>query len=141
MPAKIKNKHRLWQARHKAGLEQKQVALLLGHRSTDQISRYERGTRTPTLKTALKLEIIYGIPVRLLFQEHYEQSRRESAESNERHHLKVRLEERSRLTPQERLEHEKFCSYAELLKLPRPTLLELETVRRHVISLMRAAQR
>ncbi len=141
MPAKIKNKHRLWQARHKAGLEQKQVALLLGHHSTDQISRYERGTRTPTLKTALKLEITYGISVGLLFQELYEQCRREVAESNERHRLKAALEDHSRLTPQERLEQEKFCSYAELLKLPRTTGLELETVRRHVITLIRAAQR
>lgn len=51
------------------GLEQKQAAFLLGHKSTTQLSRYERGGRIPSLRTALKLESAYATPLRVLFSE------------------------------------------------------------------------
>ncbi|HHT9126723.1 MAG TPA: helix-turn-helix domain-containing protein [Candidatus Brocadiia bacterium] len=57
----------MWITRKKVGLAQKQVAFLLGHKNTTQLSRYEHGTRIPSLKTALKLEIAYAKPLRLLF--------------------------------------------------------------------------
>ena len=61
----------LWQARQRSGLTQKTIAHLLGRKFTDEISRYENGQRIPTLQTALKLEIIYRVPIRLLFYEKY----------------------------------------------------------------------
>lgn len=62
---KIKNCLRLY--RKKQGLSQKQVAYLMGFKATTSISRYEHGTKQPSLDNALKLEIIYYTPVAFLF--------------------------------------------------------------------------
>ena len=62
----------LWRVRKSRGLGQKQVAWLLRHRSSNLISSYERGERTPNLETALKLAVIYGCDVGDLFPEHCE---------------------------------------------------------------------
>ena len=39
----------------------------MGHKDTSQISRYERGTRTPSLETALEIAVAYEAPVERLF--------------------------------------------------------------------------
>lgn len=65
----------LWRSRHRLGLEQKQVAKLLGHHSSDAISRYERGINLPSLKNVIKLIIIYQTPLERLFPEHFQCSR------------------------------------------------------------------
>ncbi|HEY0427475.1 MAG TPA: helix-turn-helix transcriptional regulator [Pyrinomonadaceae bacterium] len=57
--------------RKRLGYEQKQIALLLGHKNTYQISRYETGQRIPNLKEAAKLSMLYGLPVRTLFQRYF----------------------------------------------------------------------
>ncbi|MDQ6785849.1 MAG: helix-turn-helix transcriptional regulator [Acidobacteriota bacterium] len=48
--------------RKRLGYEQKQIAVLLGHKSTYQICRYETGQRIPSLKEAIKLSLLYGLP-------------------------------------------------------------------------------
>ena len=53
------------------GFSQKRVALLLGHKTTTHVSDYERGRRLPSLKTALKLEIILRIPIAFVYGEQY----------------------------------------------------------------------
>ena len=58
--------------RHR-GLLQKQLAVLLGHRSHRCISHYESGTALPTLETALLLEIALGIRLPELYTDLYEQ--------------------------------------------------------------------
>lgn len=62
-------KNNLWQYRKRMGFSQKQVAFLLGHKSTWPISDYERGKRLPTLTTALKLGIILRVPPDFLYQD------------------------------------------------------------------------
>ncbi|MCD9187024.1 MAG: helix-turn-helix domain-containing protein [Pyrinomonadaceae bacterium] len=57
--------------------EQKQIALLLGHKTIHQISRYETGQRIPSLREAMKLSILYGFPIHKLFSRHYQQCREE----------------------------------------------------------------
>ena len=57
-------KNRLWLYRKKMGYSQKVVAQLLGRKSSARICDYERGKFLPSLETALKLEIILGIPLR-----------------------------------------------------------------------------
>lgn len=57
----------LWIARKRAGLPQKWVASLLGHHSLSQVSEYECGRKLPGLRTALKLELIYGTPLEKLY--------------------------------------------------------------------------
>jgi len=59
----------LWTSRRQKGLSQKRVAYFLGHKSTSQLSNYERGAKHPNLVNALKLEIIYHTPVVFLFDD------------------------------------------------------------------------
>jgi transcriptional regulator with XRE-family HTH domain len=59
--------HYLKAERKRASLTQADVAALFGIESASKISRYERGTRLPTLKTALAYEAIFGQPVASLF--------------------------------------------------------------------------
>lgn len=54
--------------RKRLGFSQKELAILLGCKSGEAISRYERFTRMPTLETALALEIILQAPVKELFR-------------------------------------------------------------------------
>jgi DNA-binding XRE family transcriptional regulator len=61
------NRNSLWIARKRAGLGQKTVARLLGHRSTSPISEYETGKLLPNLRTAFKLAVIYNTRVRDLY--------------------------------------------------------------------------
>lgn len=123
----------LWLARKRAGLRQKQVAHLLGHRTVDQVSRYEKGTRMPTLETALMLEIIYRTPLRMLFSDLYEElhgkisQKRESnpSPSNRAPDAEAQTEEESK----------EFCTYADRLRMPTLAQVEQERVRRHVTKL------
>lgn len=125
----------LWQARQRGGLERKQVAFLLSKKSIDEISRYERGMYLPSLKIALKLEIIYQTPVRLLFQKLFEQCRSEISEVRQRHSQRF-PDNRWFIKNPEQLRHEEFCFYGELLKNHVPSSLELESATKHTITLI-----
>lgn len=61
-------------SRKRLGYEQKQIALLLGHKNTFQISRYETGQRVPGFKEAVKLSLLYGLPLRVLFSRYFRRS-------------------------------------------------------------------
>lgn len=69
--------NRLWIARKKAGLGQKNAARLLGHKSVSPLSEYETGRSLPGLCTALRLSIIYGLPLSELYAPLYECLRKE----------------------------------------------------------------
>jgi transcriptional regulator with XRE-family HTH domain len=77
MEGRNKNKInvRLKMSRKRIGLGQKQVALLLGHKSTGELSRYENGVSLPPFETAVRLEIILGVPVSQLFENFYQELR------------------------------------------------------------------
>ena len=47
--------------RRRAGLTQRELAFLLGHKSHSQISRFEHGRRVPAADELLQLEIIFGV--------------------------------------------------------------------------------
>jgi transcriptional regulator with XRE-family HTH domain len=64
-PLKLDNYLRTY--RRRSGLTQQDVAFLIGSESGTQISRYEKRRRLPTLRTALALQCIYGVPVAELF--------------------------------------------------------------------------
>lgn len=59
--------NRLWRYRKTQQLSQKEVALLLGHKKSTQVSRWENGEKLPTLKNALMLGSILKAPVEELF--------------------------------------------------------------------------
>ena len=48
-------------------LTQQQVAELIGLRARSVVSSYELGHGTPNLRSALALELVYGIPLTALF--------------------------------------------------------------------------
>ncbi len=77
-------KNSLWAARQRMGFSQKSVARALGLRRTSVLSRYEHGERIPGLVNALKLEIVYRMPVAFLFRDLYSNLKNEVREREER---------------------------------------------------------
>jgi transcriptional regulator with XRE-family HTH domain len=67
----------LWISRKRAGLAQKSVARLLGHRSSSVISEYEAGKLLPSLPNLLKLAVAYNRPITELYPAHYQQAQAE----------------------------------------------------------------
>lgn len=129
MSLKHKNQNRLLLTRKRCGFGQKQVAILLGHKTIDQISRYERGARMPSLKTALKLQIIYNQPINILFQGYFNGCLGE-------------IEAKAKtfgdnfvLNPTTNPE---ICTYLELLKPLQVPPPNMEKVGKHVLELMNA---
>jgi transcriptional regulator with XRE-family HTH domain len=59
-PHKHNCRNHLYALRRIRGLRQKQLARLLGYRSTSAISRLEIGNTLPPLKVALLMEIVLG---------------------------------------------------------------------------------
>lgn len=124
-----RKENRLATARKKNGFRQKQIASLLGHKRTDQISCYERGEKLPSLKTVLQLTIIYKLPLRVLFHHYYQECLDELAiratTLNQNSVLKIDL-----TNPTD------YCVYMELLKTPFITDIDKEKIKRHVKELM-----
>lgn len=87
--------NRLWKYRSRMGFTQRQVAEILGYHSSTDLSHYEHGRKVPSLVTALKLEVVYRVPVAFLFPELY-------------HELKEQLRSREeRLLTRRRAVHER----------------------------------
>jgi transcriptional regulator with XRE-family HTH domain len=128
---KLKMHNRLWNARKRVGLGQKQLARLLDHKTADQVSRYERGTRLPTLQTALELEIALGIPLRILFSDLYEQLRAELMEKIKSNPQLSAFYDEELLNKDAR----EYCTYAEMLDNPNASESERAKVRAHVTRL------
>jgi DNA-binding XRE family transcriptional regulator len=60
-------------------MSQKQVALLIGHRDATMLSKYEKGLLAPPLRTALKLMLLYRLPIQEIFTDEVSQAREELA--------------------------------------------------------------
>ena len=75
--------------RKRLGLSQNEVAFLLGWRNASQPSRYEHFSRTPMLRTALALSVIYRVSVRELFAGEYQKV--ENAVCRQAQRLEARL--------------------------------------------------
>jgi DNA-binding XRE family transcriptional regulator len=58
--------------RKRMGLTQFQVARLLGWKNTKGLCQIESGSALPTLRTALKLGIIYRAPIEFVFGDLYQ---------------------------------------------------------------------
>jgi transcriptional regulator with XRE-family HTH domain len=57
--------------RKQSGLNQRELAQLLGYESKSPVSRHETATSVPTLSMALAYEAIFRVPVSRLFPELY----------------------------------------------------------------------
>ncbi|SRR5581483_2903401 len=124
---------RLWQARKRRGLGQKQVSTLLNYKQIDQLSRFEQGLRIPSLHHALMLEILYGVPVRLLFHGLCEQLQTELREKAGRSLMWSVIDEAGLAATGE----EEFCMYQELLRSPLLSEVEKDQVRKHITKVAR----
>lgn len=134
-PAQSLITNRLWLARKRRGLEQKQVAYLLKQSSLDQISRYERGERLPPLDIACKLAIIYGTPLRLLFQELFGAL---EAEVRQRINESTPLRQVFGTDAAIALGPSDYCAYVQLLALPNASEADRTRVRQHVTVMAKA---
>jgi len=72
---KIKNY--LWMFRKKMGSPSKEMAYLMGHKTSSLISCWENGRKLPSLNNAFKLSIILRTPVEFLFEDHYLELRKD----------------------------------------------------------------
>ena len=57
--------------RKQSGLSQKDISYLIDKPSLSTVSKYEHGSATPTLETALSLHILYQVPIHKLFPKLY----------------------------------------------------------------------
>ena len=71
------HKNQLLVYRRRMRYSQKQVAVFLGQQGTSMLSRYESGRSLPPLLTALRLEILYRIPVAFLYADTYRELKEE----------------------------------------------------------------
>lgn len=60
MSVQTLRRNHLYRLRRIRGLRQKQLARLLGYRSTSMVSRLEAGTAGPTLRSGLLLQLALG---------------------------------------------------------------------------------
>lgn len=134
MPLKQKHKNRLFLVRNRNTLGQKQVAILLGHKTADQISRYERGTKLPSLKTAFKLGIIYHLPLHVLFGGYYESCLKELGK---REKTLTNKENNVNQTRIKQIKETEFCTIEEKLKPFAVKELDLDKARSHIAELIR----
>lgn len=123
----------LWKIRQGLGLERKLIARLLGHHSTDPISRYERGVCLPSLKTVFKLMIIYQTRLEILYPEHHECYRAE-LQGNLKHLSGIVLSTPAKTVLSNKIHN---CTYEILLETASPKKDDLDLVRSHVTKLAR----
>ena len=67
----------IWRYRKRHGLSQDDVACFLGSHDGSSVSRFEQGTREPSLRAALAYQVIFGVPVHELFPGIYEEVEKE----------------------------------------------------------------
>ena len=70
--------------RRERGLKQKDVARILGLKSTSRISKWENGSCIPSVKNVLKLSILYRVMVYALFIDLVRLLKNEIRESEEK---------------------------------------------------------
>jgi transcriptional regulator with XRE-family HTH domain len=63
MPENNRIENRIWKYRTLKGLKQEDLAFLLGHKTSGQISRYERGLVMPKLEQTTK--ICFGLETKI----------------------------------------------------------------------------
>jgi transcriptional regulator with XRE-family HTH domain len=126
--------NRLAFLRRRRSLRPKQVAALLGHKSTIPLSYYENGLRIPNIKNALKLAAIYNIPVRVMLDDYYEACLFEV--KNEKVHRAALGELKVSESPNEDGHFER-CVLEETLAAKKASTFDIDKARRHTSDLIR----
>ena len=92
------------------------------------------GTRTPSFKTALKLEIIYGMPIHQLFPEHYK--RYQAQIDEKRRFCSSSLQVNQPEETADGLNSNHVCSAENLLAKAYPSQEDIDAARLHSINLV-----
>ena len=120
--------------RGRRSIGRKEVARLLGYVTTNQIARYELGTRIPTFGHALKLSLIYEKPIHVLFEPYLEQCMKEIRIRNNAAGLKIDVRDFAKEGVCTKTD---FCSFEQMLRTDRVSPTHLANVARHSIELVR----
>lgn len=120
-------RNQLWLARQNTGLERKEVAYLLHHRTTDQIARYENGRRVPSLRLLLEIEFLYGLPAHLIFPDLYQELARK---------IRERATSSPALLKKLQLISGDYCSFLALLQKGPLTAEEQTAFKNHAIQVL-----
>ena len=113
---------RLALKRMSLGYEQKQIANLLGQKTIYQYCRLENGQRVASLKDAIKLSLIFRLPISTLFDEYFVKCREELEKC-----LKT-----SSLSDQIKLEDVEYCSYLEMMRSKYEGKANADKIRHHI---------
>jgi transcriptional regulator with XRE-family HTH domain len=108
--------------RTQMGLEQKQIASLLGQKTIHQYSRLENGERVASLKDAVKLSLIFRLPISTLFDDIFQKCQED---------LRKQLKN-SPLSEVIKLESIEQCSYLEMMSSKYVSLENADKIRRHL---------
>lgn len=120
----------LWCIRQANGLELKQVAKLLGHRSSESIARYEKSDSQPNLQTVIKLMLIYNSDLQQMFPDLFECCRKEVEGNLKRSTSILSIRDRENLA-----EHINSCTYEEMFNHPNLSENDRAIIRKHLTKL------
>jgi transcriptional regulator with XRE-family HTH domain len=120
----------LWTIRNAQNLELKQVASLLGNKTTDSISRYERSISNPNLKTVIKLMLIYNSNLKEMFPDMFECCRKEIDSALRKYNFVISLPKREKV-----LENIGYCTFEELLDNQNLSEAHKNIIRKHLTNL------
>ena len=73
--------------RHSRHLIIEEVAILMGQKSVSHIAHWEKGRKLPSLKNLFKLAAILGVPPQFLFQDLYNEIRKEIHKAKLKHNI------------------------------------------------------
>jgi hypothetical protein len=122
----------LWRIRQGSGLELKQAAKLLGHRSTDSLSNYENSNSCPNLQNVIKLMLIYNSDLKEMFPDLFERCRKEVEKNLKKSASILSIKDRENLA-----EHINSCTYEDIASNPNLTENDRNIIRSHVTKLAR----
>jgi len=123
----------LWRIRQANGLELKQVAKLLGHRSGESIAHYEKSGAHPNLKTTVKLMLIYNSDLKEMFPDLFECCRQEIEENVKKYCWSFSIRNREKLA-----ENINSCTYEDMFNCPDLSESERNNIRSHITKLAKA---
>jgi len=106
--------------RKRSALSQIEVAYLLGTQSAAKVCRYERFVREPGLQTALAYEVVFGVPVSVLFAGLFEQTERDVTSRARALEKTQQFTTTRRLTLLKRATIAKICNKRPLHMAPKP---------------------
>jgi len=104
------------------GLEQKQIASLLGQKTIYQYNRLENGQRVASLKDAVKLSLIFRLPIFTLFDSHFQKY-----EGELRKQLKT-----SSSSDRIKLENVEYCAFLEMMNSKYIGMENADKIRHHI---------